>query len=216
MVNGVATAEKIIVKKAKSYSELEKKNFKTFPFTGQMKESFGIPERNGVWIIWGESGNGKTRLALQVAKAFTDFTKVHFNSLEEGMRLSFLHALRENNMKSVGSRITFASEDFESLKARLLKKRAPKVVFNDSLQYLKITMKQYAELKELFPDVVFVFVSHAKGDQPKGTVADEIRYDADVKIYVKDFVAQVKSRFGGNQPYVIWEEGVRRSELKLT
>ena len=208
--------EELIVKKAKSYSDLKKQNFKTFGFQEEFKQSFGIPETNGVWLIWGESGNGKTRLALLLAKYFCRFTKVHYNSLEERMRLSFLHALEQSNMASVGSKISFSSDDYETMKARLSKKRGPKVVFIDSLQYLRITVSQYAELKQLFPHILFIFISHAKGDLPKGTVADAIRYDCDVKVLVKDFSAHVRSRFGGNKPFTIWEEGVRNIEIKLT
>lgn len=206
----------IRVKKAKSITDLYKQNFKTFDFKGVFKDSFGLPETNGSWLIWGESANGKTDLTLQLCKMLSAFKKVHYNTLEERGRESFRLACIRNNMEACGSKFSFECEDYESLRARLRKKRSAKIVVIDSVQYLRITETQYKELIREFPDVLFIFVSHAKGTMPKGAVADAIRYDADVKINVKNFVASVQSRFGGNKPYIIWEEGARNAELKLT
>lgn len=208
--------EEIKVKKAKSITDLYNQNFKTFDFKGVFKDSFGVPETNGCWLLWGESGNGKTDCSLKLAKYFSTFKKVHYNTLEERGRRSFEIACHRNNMEACGSRFSFESEDFETMKARLRKKRSAKIVFIDSLQYLRITERQYKELLSEFKDVLFIFISHAKGSQPKGSVADAIRYDADVKINVKNFVANIQSRFGGNEPFVIWEEGARKAEIKLT
>lgn len=206
----------IRVKKAKSIADLYKQNFKTFDFKGVFKDSFGLPETNGAWLIWGESANGKTDLTLQLCKMLSAFKKVHYNTLEERGRESFRLACIRNNMEACGSKFSFECEDYESLRARLRKKRSAKIVVIDSVQYLRITEAQYKELIREFPDVLFIFVSHAKGTMPKGAVADAIRYDADIKINVKNFVASVQSRFGGNKPYTIWEEGARNAELKLT
>lgn len=206
----------IRVKKAKSITDLYKQNFKTFDFKGVFKDSFGLPETNGSWLIWGESANGKTDLTLQLCKMLSAFKKVHYNTLEERGRESFRLACIRNNMEACGSKFSYECEDYETLRARLRKKRSAKIVVIDSVQYLRITEAQYKELIREFPDVLFIFVSHAKGTMPKGAVADAIRYDADVKINVKNFVASIQSRFGGNKPYIIWEEGARNAELKLT
>lgn len=201
---------------AKSMGDLLKQNFKTFDFAGDYLESFGKPEMNGAWILWGESGNGKTDLALKLAKYFSTFGKVFYNTLEERGRESFKLACIRNNMQACGSRFSFGVDDYETLRLRLRKKRSAKIVVVDSIQYFKITVSQYKELLLEFPNVLFIFVSHAKGALPKGAVADEIRYDADVKIQVAGFLANIQSRFGGNKPFIIWEEGYRNQTLKLT
>lgn len=204
------------VKKAKSVSDLKKKNFKTFDFQGEWEDSFGKPETNGVWMIWGESAQGKTRFALRLAKYFAGFDKVFFDTLEERGRLSFKKAVLENNMEALGSRFSYETDTYHELCARLRKKRGPKIVFIDSLQYFRITQAQYEAMRTEFKDITFIVISHAKGDQPKGAVADAVRYDADVKIFVKDFIGNVACRFGGNKPFRIWEEGIRNREVKLT
>ncbi len=119
-------------------------------------------------------------------------------------------AVERNNMESAGSRFQIQSEPYSKMILRLSKKRAARVVIIDSIQYLRISLKQYQELRQKFPDTLFIFLSHAKKNTPKGAVADEIMYDADVKVFVKDFVADVRSRFGGNAPYIIWEEGANK------
>lgn len=200
---------------AKSMADLLKQNFKTFDFEGDFLESFGKPEKNGAWLVWGESGNGKTDFSLQIAKYLSNFGKVFYNTLEERGRESFKIACIRNNMQSCGNRFSYESENYEQLMYRLKKKRAAKIVIIDSLQYLRISSKQYDEMRTQLPNTLFIFISHAKGTQPKGALADEIRYDADVKVQIKDFSAKIQSRFGGNQPFIIWEEGMRNAELKL-
>lgn len=201
-----------------SFSDIERRKFKTLEFSGDWLDLIGRPEVSGSWLTWGLSGNGKTRFSLMLAKYLAGFEKVYYNSLEEGLKLSFRMALESVNMKSVGARFGFQQESFEKMCERLRQKRSPNIVFIDSLQYLGINVQQYKDLKEEFPNKLFCFISHAQGMQPKGDLADAIRYDADVKIRVHQFVASPveNTRYGGSTPLVIWEEGMRKAQLKLT
>lgn len=203
---------------AYSYSDIEKRKFKTLDFEGAWRDLIGTPEVSGSWILWGLSGNGKTRFALQLAKYLTNFERVFYNSLEEGMKLSFRKALQDNQMKSVGNKFTFHSERLPQMRKRLEQKRSPNVIFIDSLQYLKPTIEEYYQLLEDFPKKLFIFISHAQGLQPKGEIADVIRYHSDVKIRVHQFLASPAetTRYGGHKPYIIWEEGYRKATVKLT
>jgi len=206
------------IKKAFTYSDIAKRNFKTLDFQDAWLEHIGKPERTGSWIIWGGSGNGKTSYVLQLVRYLCSFERVHYNTLEEGMRESFKLALERNNIKSVASKFTFQSENYEQLVSRLSRKRMPKIVVIDSLQYFfrKKNASHYFDLLARFPDTIFIFISHARGSEPKGELADDIRYNSDVKIYVKDFVAEIKtSRFGGDKPFTIWEQGYNDRQLKL-
>ena len=210
--------EELKIKKAYTYTDIERKKFKTLDFKDVWLEHIGKPERSGSWIIWGSSGHGKTSYTLQLVKYLCQFERVHYNTLEEGMRESFKLALKDNNMKSVASKFTFQSETFEELTKRLSRKRMPKIVIIDSLQYFfrKRNIESYFKLLQDFQDTIFIFISHARGNEPKGELADDIRYHSDVKIYVRDFVAEVRtSRFGGREPYIIWQEGSDKRQLKL-
>jgi hypothetical protein len=202
---------------AYSYSDIEKMKFNTLPFEGDWKDLIGEPEIAGSWIIWGKSANGKTRFALQLAKYLAGFQKVYYNSLEEGLKLSFKKALEANNIKAVGNKFGFHKERFNQMCARLRKERSPNIVIIDSLQHFRITTAEYYSLLEEFPKKLFIFISHAQGTEPKGELADEIRYNSDVKIRVHQFIASPveTTRYGGYKPYVIWEEGVKNTEIKL-
>lgn len=206
----------IVVKKAKSYTDIKKMKFKTFPFEGEWKESFGEPEMNGCWFVYGLSGQGKTNLLMQLAKYLTNFGKVFYNTLEEGPRQSFKTALERNNMQGLGTAFSFESDKFPVLKARLEKKRSPNIIIIDSWQYLGATLADYEKLRAAFPKKLFIINSHASGSKPKGSIAESIMYDADIKIHVRDFAADIISRFGGGKQYIIWEKGYRDNIAKLT
>lgn len=209
---------KIKVPPAYSYTDIANRKFNTMKFEGDWLDLIGEPEVTGCWIIWGLSSNGKTRFALKLAKYLTNFQKVFYNTLEEGMKLSFKKALEANNVQAVGNKFSFYSDDLEQLKARLRKKRSPNVIFIDSLQYLNATKDDLKALLKEFENKLFIFISHAQGSQPKGEVADEIRYHADVKIRVHKFLASPAetTRYGGAKPMIIWEEGYRDKNVILT
>ena len=102
---------------------------------------------------------------------------------------------------------------FEELCIRLNKKQSPKIIIVDSLQYARFTYEQYKELKRQFVfgkvakrRKIFIFISHANGKHPKGSAAVDIRYDANIKIWVEGFLADIESRYGSKKNYVIWEQ----------
>lgn len=196
------------IQRSVSVDEILKKKFVEMPFEGKWEASFGIPERSGVWIIWGNSGNGKTNFALQLAKYLAKFGKVAYDTLEEGARKSFRIAVERAQMREVArSFIILNREHLPDLKDRLRRRKRPSIVIIDSLQYSGMTKADYIALKEEFDTTLFIFISHAEGKNPKGSLADFVRYDADVKIRIEGYKAFPTSRYGGNQEFVIWQSG---------
>lgn len=197
-------------KRAISVDELLKKKFKNIEFEGEWKKLFGVPEMSGVWIIWGDSGSGKSRFTMLLAKALTQFGKVAYNALEEGARKSIQKNIIDCNMKEVKSKfIILNREPIEELKVRLRKKKSPDILIIDSIQYTGLTKKEYIALKEEFPNKLFIFISHAEGKNPLGSVAGFIRYDSDIKIFIKWYRAFAVSRLGveiEDTFYNIWPE----------
>ena len=96
------------------------------------------------------------------------------------------------------------------MKERLRKQRSPKVVIIDSLQYTGLTYTEYKALRDEFRSKLFIFISHANGGSPKGAVANSVKYDAFVKVYVEGYRAYPQSRYGGNVPYTVWPEGAAK------
>jgi len=198
------------LKRATSIAELLNMKFDVMDFSGEWFDFAGTPEKAGSWILWGLSGNGKTRFSLQLAKYLTKFGRVAYNTLEEGKKLSFQKAVRETNLKSVNGKMIVITEPIEQLTFRLTKPRAPRIVFIDSIQYSNLNKTKYAELINNHPKVLFIFVSHAEGKNPLGTTANSVRYHSDVKIRVEGYKAFATSRFGGGEPYTIWNDGAER------
>lgn len=178
------------------------------PFDGEWHSSIGNPELKGGWIIWGNSANGKTRFALQLAKYLSKFVRVAYDSLEEGLSLSMQKAIIDVGMSDVKrSFVLLDKETVPMLRERLAKQRSPQVVIIDSLQYTGLNYKDYTTLINDFPHKMFILVSHADGKEPRGNVGKAIKYDAFVKIYVEGYMAFAQSRYGGGEPYVVWKKG---------
>lgn len=195
--------------RAVSVSQLLSTNIRHVEFDGEWLASFGKPQLTGTWLVWGNPGNGKTRLALQLAKYLCSFGKrVAYDSLEEGASLSMKNALIDCNMREASLRfILLDQEPVEELVKRLSKQKSPDVVIIDSVQYTGLTYAEYKRLRDKFRSKLFIMISHAEGTQPSGRVAKSIRFDAFVKIWVEGFKAYPVSRYGGGEPYTIWEEG---------
>lgn len=194
--------------RAVSVNELFNTKFKPLGFTGDWLKSIGDPEARGSWLIWGGSANGKTRFALQLAKYLAQFGRVAYNSLEEGASLSMREAFKNVGMEDVKRKVILLDQEpIKELIERLKKQKSPHFIIIDSVQYTGMNYADYKKLRDLFPKKLFVLISHADGKEPSGRVAKQIRFDAFVKIWIEGYTAYPESRYGGGEPYVIWEEG---------
>lgn len=197
--------------RALGVTEFLSKIFECLPFTGAWKNFAGEPENNFSMIIYGKSGNGKTEFAVMFAKYLTAFGKVYYNSFEQGHSKSLQDAIKRQDLKEVAGKIIFAhKERYEEMVVRLKKKKSPRIIFIDSVQYIRLTVDQWHELRSLFPRKMFVMIAHAKGDEPDGYHAQKIEFDVDIKVLVKGYQAWPKSRFGGNQEFMIYDEGHKK------
>lgn len=198
--------------RAASLDQVLRTRFKVLPFEGEWKDSIGCPELTGSWIIWGNSGNGKTRFALQLCKYLCQFGRVAYDSLEEGVSVSLVKAIKETHMMEVRKKfVVLDKEPIDQLTERLEKPKSPDIVCVDSLQYTGMSYEQYKALKERFPKKLFIWISHADGTLPEGRVAKKVRFDSNVKVFVQAYRAEPVSRYGGGKPYIIWEEGYRKN-----
>lgn len=197
--------------KAISISTLLNRKYKTLPFEGAWLDAIGQPQVTGSWLIWAESFNGKTTFSMQLAKYLCSFGKVYYNSLEEGDCESMRITAAENGLADVqGKFLLLDREPLDQLSHRM-KKRPPKFVFIDSVQYAFIDLQFYKQLTAQYPRTVFIWISHAEGKKPKGALADAIRYDAHVKIRIEGYLAFINSRYRGNgEPYTIYPEGAEK------
>ena len=187
--------------------DLMRKNREMYAFEGALQEAFGQPEQNGVWFIWGRSGNGKTSFVLQLCKELTRYGKVAYDSLEEGDSLTMQNALMRVGMGDVGRRFILLNESLKELDTRLKRRRSPDIVVVDSFQYAHIDLKQYEEFIDQHKNKLIIFVSQADGLKPWGRTAQSAMYSASLKIWVEGYRAISKGRYRGNLGYyTIWAE----------
>lgn len=182
------------------------KKFDTYDFDGPWKESFGQPERNFRMIVYGDSGHGKTDFCIQLAKYMAKFTKVYYNSPEQGISKTLQDALNRHNMSEVTGRVIFGKDSFAEMMEYLGKRGAPQCAVIDSRDYMNLTPVQWKKMVKAHPRKSFIVVTWAQGEKPKGQAARDIEYMCDMKVYVANFKAHSRSRNGGNKPFVIWEK----------
>lgn len=182
------------------------RKFITYPFEGEWLATFGEPERNMRAIIYGRPGQGKTEFCIKLAKYMAGFTKVYFNSFEQGISKTLQDALKRNNMQEVSGRVIFGNQEvFSEMIDRLSSRNSPGVCIIDSRDFINLTMAQFKTLIDRFPRKSFIVVCWESAGKPRGEYAKQIEFMCDVKIRVSNFTAYPRSRFGGNQKFIIWQ-----------
>jgi len=198
------------INRAYSVSNVLSKKFNPLGFTGEWESTLGKPDKAFSAIIWGGTTNGKTEAAIKFAKYLTNFGKVAYDSLEQGLSATIQQALIRNHMDTLGnSFILLDREPFDDLIIRMSKPKSPDFLFIDSVQYTRITKAQYYQLKELMlkKGKGIIWISQAKGSLPKGALADDIMFDVDLKLWVEGFKLFPDGRLnGGGEPFVIWAQ----------
>jgi hypothetical protein len=204
---GGLPAKTVKLKRAYSVSMIMNRKLRTMDFTGDWLAACGKPEPCGSWIIYGATKNGKTSFCMLLAKQLSQFGKVYYDSIEEGVSLSIKEALSRYDMQELGSRfLLLDKEDVEDLKARRFKRQSADFIIFDSVQFAELKFSEYKQLKALFPDKLFIYVSHIDNGVPAGLTARKILRDANIAFKVEGFKAFPVGRYGGGEPLVICQE----------
>jgi len=191
--------------------QLNQKKFDLLPFTGHWAATMGEPEANFSCIIYGNSGDGKTTFTVQLVKYLCTLDlKVGYVSEEEGISATMQKAFQRVNMHEVSGKITLIEQaTYDDIIGYFKKRGSPDVLVLDSLDYLSITKAQYQELRAALKNKIIIMLSWATGRKPLTQAARDIEYMVGVKLLVKQYIVYPRSRFGGNQPFVVWPERAR-------
>jgi nucleoside-triphosphatase THEP1 len=195
--------------KAIGITQFLEKSFDVYEIEGEWLDSFGEIEKNFKMSVTGDSGNGKTEFVVKLIKelCLKFKTKADYFSYEQGHSKSLQSAIQRNNMEDVKGKVMFMTGGtFDELLTRLKRRASAKIVIIDSQDYSELSTKQYKELIKIFPKKSFIVVSWAKNEKPKNQAARDIEYMSCIKVFVKDFKAYPRSRFGGNKTFVIWDK----------
>lgn len=203
--------EAVRIPRAYNPKELLQKRVEVFEgLPSEWEALLGRQRRSGVWFAWGNSGNGKTEFVLQLLAMLSTYDTCLYLSLEEGLDNLHLHeAIRRNGLEE-SKTLLLSFDSIEELHARLEKQRSPNVVLIDTVQYWGITYEQYRALKDAYPRKLIIILSHVSNDgrNPDGSVAQKIKRDSDLRLWIEGFRAHNKGRsLGTSNVYSIWDEG---------
>lgn len=187
------------------------------PLEGEWQAAFGRPSRYERWFVDGESTSGKSTFVMLLAKELCKFGKVDYVSLEEGANLSFKRRTIRLQMCEVAGRFKVVTDiTMDELAERLAKPKSANFIVIDSVQYTGMTFpKIKALLLDRFPRKSFIFVSQNYKGRPKGKPANDLKFDAGVKISTIGFRAYCHGRYvdGAGAYFTIWDEGAYKFYL---
>jgi predicted ATP-dependent serine protease len=201
-------------KRAYTVDNILEKKYKRFNFADAWLDAFGQPQTTGVWFIWGNSGSGKTTFVLHLIKYLAGFDRVLFNSLEEGSEATLQDGLLRTGFSRhsrEAKNVLIDIMDKGQLDTYLQQPKSPGIVVVDSFQAFGMNYKEYMTFSRKHCRKLIIFISQADGNQPAGSSASKVRYDATLKIWVEGFRAISKGRFIGPKGfYTIWEDGAAK------
>jgi hypothetical protein len=181
----------------------------------EWEHSIGTIEDTFDAILYGPSGSGKTNCMVMLLKALLKAfpkAKAEYISYEEGhgFTIQTLMIGRHNMLETVGNRLHITEHlSYTELCKRLAKRQSAKIWVFDSIQASSILWLEYKGLKETYvgskKKKIFLCIAWGEGNKPDGAVAKKIEYYCQIKMRVEGKIMFPKSRFGGNQPFVIWE-----------
>lgn len=157
--------------KAIGITDFLNRKFDYYPFEGIWQAHLGLPEKNFRMIVFGHPGNGKTEYCMQLTKYMARFTRVYFNTFEQGISKTLQDSLIRNTMQEVSGRAIFAKETVDEMTERLRIKGSPMVVVIDSRDYINLTTEQYKKLIKAFPRKSFIIVCWESAGKPKSQYA---------------------------------------------
>lgn len=178
-----------------------------------MRESLGGIDDGFDIFIFGGSGDGKTSFAAILLKELSPLGKTLHLAYEEGFNSSLKKAIMRTGIDDLQEYEIMDNCSYSDLMYLLSKRKSARIVIIDSFQYARYTKTEWLTLKNKFvkgkKKKIFIVISHADGKRPRGTVATDALYDAQIKVFVRGKIAFIKSRYEGNKNYVIYEKGAK-------
>lgn len=210
--------------KALGIKQFHQKTFKLLDLEGsQFKPTLGNIPKFFTCVIGGFSGNGKTEFCIRLAKMFCERfgVKASWWSYEQRHGFDLQTATMRNNMEEVSglfipidpiANLPQGVSFLEDLDAYLEKRGSSEYVFIDSIDYTNWKKEDYLYLKEKYEGKkTFIFICHTDpSGNPRKSIARDIIFDGGMFIFVSKYIATpLKNRFGGFDPFVIWEKKAR-------
>ena len=183
--------------------ELMNYSYDCYTFQGKWHDLIGDPGKRFHMMVFGRPKQGKSIFCVQFANYFSqNFGRVLYVAAEEGFSVTLQKKIREFGMAN--NNMDFANyRNYEQIRAALQAKPY-KLVFIDSVNFIKITPEQIEELKAENPQTAFVTVQQAtKGGQFRGS--QEYAHNCDIIIEVIAGTAHQQGRYQVHSEMPIFE-----------
>jgi len=202
------------MKKALTIANIQNQTIQKIHFEGKWLDAFGSPQNRGLWFVWGGSGSGKSTFLMKLAKELALSYKVVYNLLEEECDDSdYIDRTELIGMQEVKDNFLTTNYNLDQLDTYLSARNSPKVVFIDSLPYLRKSFDEWMVFKHKWATKKILIVSgHAKGKNPSTEMQERVMFDAKMKIFVTAYLAICKGRTIGKNggTFIIWKEGYEK------
>lgn len=177
---------------------LNKKN-EIMTLNDQLTPILGVPESNGIWLIFGNEKMGKTTLALLLADMLSKKQKTVYVTGEQGFDLDFQNVLKRLSLGD--NRNLYFSEyvPITELDKSLKKKRSPDIVIIDNIT-IYVEELAYGRLRRLIadnPENLFIFLAHEDNGEPYTATAKMAKRLAKRIFHVEGNLATVTGRCPG-------------------
>lgn len=198
---------------------------KTFKFLNlkkcKFKKLLGNIPKHFILVVYGFTGNGKTEFVMMLVKMLSRHGKVLWLSYEQRHGSDLQMATMRNEMEDESGRFLISDpladlpEDvslLEDLDRYLEKRGSADYIVLDSLDYTEFTMEDYKYLKTKYDDrKSFIFIAHSsKNGTLKKRISERIIFDGGMGFFVSNFIVfPEKNRYGGFEPFVVFEEQAR-------
>lgn len=191
-------------------TEIYSWKFERLDLPKEWADHLGRMPLNFRMLVKGKSGHGKTEYLVKLAIMLANHIgKVHYNSTEQGKSADFQDAVMRNNLKESVDPGKFMLGDakqrtFEGWFNKVQKPNSGRMLILDSMDYMHLTFDQYKQVHERFEKHKAIIIN--SWSDPMTKDAKQIEYTCDYKVEVKDYKAYIRSRHGGNKPFVIWDK----------
>jgi hypothetical protein len=186
--------------RTRTIGNLYNKKYKLLPIDGIWKEVLGDIEASGCWLIFGKDKNGKSRLALLLAKYLSFSNRILYISAEEGESLNFKNMCQWAGFMPCDRKFHIKEYiDINELKERLTVRNAPNIVFIDNITFYHDELK-YGGIRSLLNDfrkTIFVFIAHEQMGEPYTSTAKMVSKLATVIMHVQGLRCHISGRVLG-------------------
>lgn len=171
-----------------------------------------LPDPFYIQVI-GRPKNGKTTFAMQVVKGLAmSGYNVWYNSKEEGDCVTIQDAYKLVGMKVVKGYVFLGDGYYFDDMMEYLHGpgKRKKIVVIDSLDYMKLTKRQFIKLTETFPSKSFMVLCWG-GKKGHEWVCDDyygnqIRHMMGSIVGVQDYIVESRGRYGPTELYSVYPE----------